>query len=263
MSDTNVIYLILVAIVVMILLASSLIVFFNFSQKKLLSEKEKNHQQKMNFQKQMLTQTIETQEEERSRIAKELHDDLSSKLNVINLNVELLKLKNDNLKSPEILDLISETLGESIERSRKISHDLMPPILENFGLGEALKDLARKINVSANIAMEVRGYDFLQEVKGQEKFHIFRIVQELCNNTLKHAEASLIELDCQNNQDALVLVYKDNGIGMDASSEKKGVGLMNIESRIQILDASLEQVESDQGVCFKISVPNETQTNTS
>ena len=93
MSDNQLSYFIIVGICFILLLVASLVIFFNFSQKKILKEKELNHQQKMGFQKEMLESTINTQENERSRIARELHDDISSKLNVINMNMNILNMK--------------------------------------------------------------------------------------------------------------------------------------------------------------------------
>lgn len=263
MQESTIAYFIAIVIIVFLLLTLSIILFFNFSRKRILAEKEKNHQQKMNFQKEMLAKTIETQEEERSRIARELHDDLSSKLNVVNMNVELLKLKNVNSADADILELIGTTIGESIERSRKISHELMPPILEKFGLGDAIQDLVRKINFSGRISMEVDGKEHLENIKGQNKLHIFRIVQELCNNTLKHADADRITLECNSGDNAKFIIYQDNGKGISKEAKQNGIGMMNIESRIQILGATWEQLPSDRGVCFKIIIPDEAQTNTS
>ncbi|WP_235297970.1 sensor histidine kinase [Portibacter marinus] len=263
MKESQLTLFIIIVIIVMTLLIISIILFFNISQKRILAEKEKRHQQKMKFQKQLLAKNIETQEKERSRIARELHDDLSSKLNVVNLNVELLKLRGQNGDNAEILDMISQALTESIERSRKISHELMPPILEKFGLCEAIIDLARGINTSDQLLMQVNGKEILDNISGQNKLHIFRIVQELCNNTLKHAGADAITLDCVSKDGSVVITYSDDGIGISNGVKENGLGMMNIESRIQILHAHLEKIPSEQGVCFELIVPNEQKNNSS
>lgn len=263
MEESNIVTLIVVSILVILFLIISLVLFFNFSQKKILLEKERNHQQKMSFQKEMLESTIVTQEEERSRIARELHDDISSKLNVINMNMNILKMKVQEQDSKKILSEISASLNQSIERSRKISHELMPPILERFGLEEAISDLAQQINFSGALKMEISEKENFNKIHGQKKLHTFRIIQELCNNTLKHAEAKHISLSTKVENEILSIIYQDDGVGIPSDKISKGLGTMNIESRLQILDATWSQVPSEKGVKFKIKVPYELQTDIS
>ena len=241
----------------MIILLSSLILFFNFSKKKIIEEKELNHKLKMDFQQEMLKSTINTQEEERSRIARELHDDISSKLNVISLNMGLLKLKLKEPESKQILADISTSLNHSIERSRKISHELMPPVLEKFGLKEAIVDLVSQINYSGIVNVKLEGKENFNSSDGHKKLHIFRIVQELFNNTLKHAGAKHITLSCKDTAGHLEITYEDDGIGIESSDISKGVGMMNIESRMQVLNGHWEHVKVEKGVKYKFKVKND------
>ena len=85
----------------------------------------------------------------------------------------------------------------------------------------------------------------------------------MCNNTFKHAEASEISLECHSNEDMLEIIYRDNGKGIAEAIVEKGIGMMNIESRIQILDGSWQHVPSVKGVCFKLKIPYATETNIS
>ena len=260
MQEANIIIFIVVAILLLLTLVISIILFFNFSQKRILAEKELNHQQKMNFQKEMLESTINIQEEERGRIARELHDDISSKLNVINMNMNILKMKLEKEENKKLVANISSSLRHSIDRSRNISHELMPPILEKFGLEEAILDHAQQINYTGELKMEIRGKQNFSTVLGQKKLHIFRIIQELCNNNLKHAEASNILLECNSSEVGIDFTYHDDGIGVDQNTVSKGIGTMNIETRVQILNATWEYIPVKKGVTFKFTIPNAKQT---
>lgn len=263
MSDNQLSYFIIVGICFILLLVASLVIFFNFSQKKILKEKELNHQQKMGFQKEMLESTINTQENERSRIARELHDDISSKLNVINMNMNILNMKLKEPDNKKLLTDITSSLNHSIERSRKISHELMPPILEKFGLQEAITDLTQQINFSGEIKMSISRKENFKTFQGQDKLHIFRIIQELCNNTLKHAGAKHIAISTKVEGNELEITYQDDGKGIPSGTISKGIGTMNIESRLQILNASWNHIPSQKGVMFKLKIPYAKQTHIS
>lgn len=239
----------------MLLLVISLFLFFNYSKKKILDEKERNHQQKMTFQKEMLSSTVNTQENERSRIARELHDDISSKLNVINMNLNMLRLKIEGQDQQKMMEDIGSSLNVAIERTRSISHELMPPMIAKFPLSDALVDLSGQINRSEILNMEIQGAENLKDVEGLEKLHIFRIIQELCNNTMKHANATRIDLDIDSGNSHLTFMYSDDGKGFPKSEYRKGMGMLNIESRLQVLHGFMDVLPSEKGVKIKLTIP--------
>lgn len=255
MNESEIIIFIFVSIGIMVALVVSLVIFFNFSQKKIIAQKERNHLLKMNFQKEMLESTINTQEAERSRIARELHDDISSKLNIINVNVDFIKLKIDDQGLQSSISSISSALKESLERSRKISHELMPPILEKFGLEDAINDLMNQINLFGVLKMNIIGSEHFKNIVDQKKLHIFRIIQELINNTIKHAEATNIKIEAFLEKEILEINYSDDGKGIVSTKNSIGIGTMNIESRVQILNASWENIPQETGIKYKFKIP--------
>lgn len=258
MTDQQLASLIIVAVIVMLILVISLVLFFNFSQKKILKEQELNHEQKMNFQKEMLENTIRTQEDERSRISRELHDDISSKLNVINMNLNLIRMKEKDEEVKKVIKSINDALGTAIERTRNISHELMPPVIEKFGLPSAIIALRDQVNTTNEIKMTTSSEELLDYNDGHKKLHIFRIIQELINNTLKHARASMIELNIHRDENEIILEYKDDGIGLpDDYDVRRGIGMSNIDSRVQLLNATVSRPNVKKGVCYKILIPNE------
>ena len=154
--QTSEVYLIMaMGILSMLALALSLVMFFNKSQRRLLQEKMKVQEAELAHQEKLLYSTIRTQESERKRIAKDLHDDIGSKLNVIFLNMN--RVSRAVKDSPPVQEMISEINGvihHTIDTTRRISHDLLPPTLDKFGLLEALKELCDNYQKSNAVNVE-------------------------------------------------------------------------------------------------------------
>jgi signal transduction histidine kinase len=154
----------------------------------------------------------------------------------------------------EINDLIGETLGIT----RKISHELVPPTLEGFGLIEALEELCEQIRNTGTADIRLQ-HNLERNDLGDvnTELNLFRIVQELTNNTLKHAEASFITIELQKEEGVVLFNYCDNGIGYDQSSETaKGLGLKNIFNRARMIGASVDiSTAPDQGFEIRFAIP--------
>ncbi|MEM9986384.1 MAG: sensor histidine kinase, partial [Bacteroidota bacterium] len=221
-----------------------------------LWQQHRLRQKELAHQREMLNSTILTQEKERQRIAKELHDSVGSKLGVMNLFLHQL-----NRKSPEAQPDVQEMLGvvgETIQTTRRISHDLLPPTLETFGLGTAIQELEDQLG-------QTRGPQIKVEIKGERpegippltELNLFRILQELLNNTLKYAQAQHISLRLIQSSDKLILQYRDDGQGFDPqdSENQKGLGTQNIQSRIQMIGGKMDlQTAPGQGVQVQVEV---------
>lgn len=220
----------------------TLVLFFYFSRKKIVKIAIEKKNQEIHYQKEILQSVIQTQEEERMRIAQDLHDDISSKLNIVSLNTHLLKTPNlSNEEFEEIIDNVVNLTAKALENSRRIAHDLLPPVFEKFGLHAAVEELVLEFSSAKNVKINyVNELDFSQlEVNNQ--LHIFRILQELLNNSLRHGKATEISIKfvLKNNKDTCF--YADNGIGFDSKSSKKkrGIGMQNIDSRVNFLGGTL------------------------
>ncbi len=235
-----------------LMLAIVVILFFYFSRKKILQKMEENKDLELIHQRDLVNAVLTTQEEERIRIAQDLHDDISSKLNVISLNSHLLK--NKNLTDSEVVEISNNIINftqNAIESSRRIAHDLYPPVLQNFGLQAGIEELCMDIiaTKSVNITHETN-VDFYK-IPIEKHLHLFRIVQELINNSIRHGKAKNIKITCQNNGDKVNFKYTDDGIGFDlvALQSNKGLGMKNIESRVNYLKANLKiKTANYQGV---------------
>jgi signal transduction histidine kinase len=222
----------------MVILAGAVLFFFVMYQKRILKKELEINRIKTEQQKEILKNTVHAQEKERKRIAQDLHDEVGAMLSVVKLNVARFEKKSEN---KEIQSLAIETknyLNDVIGRVRRISRDLMPPSLEKLGLYYAIEELAGRVNDSGQMQLDFRktGEPYRFDVK--KELAIFRIVQELVNNSIKHAKASRIKITMRFGTNGLGLTFADDGVGFNMEKMvKTGLGIRNLESRSQIIGA--------------------------
>ncbi|MEQ9305175.1 MAG: sensor histidine kinase, partial [Marinoscillum sp.] len=180
------------------------------------------------------------------RIAMELHDNLGSILVTLNMFADSLQKKTDPVAQKELALKISEVAQVANEATRKISHSLDSGVLKHFGLETAVKELIDALNESETI--EVSSHiQVTKKLDSNLSLNVYRIIQELINNTLKHAGASKITIDLNQIKDNLSLIYGDNGVGFELGDEQpKGMGLKNLESRVDSMEGSIN-IESKKG----------------
>jgi signal transduction histidine kinase/Tfp pilus assembly protein PilF len=199
---------------------------------------------------------VEGQEEERKRIAGELHDGLGVLLSATKMQIALLGDKNPEHK--EMVDKAARLLEQASGDVRKISHNMMPGLLTKLGFFEAVEDLFENITdkQDLNAVCTITGeQDRLAENK---EIMLYRIVQEMVNNTLKHAEARKINLDIKILPEMLDIKYSDDGKGFDFKQklESESIGLKSIQSRVDFLNGKLTVVSRPgEGVNYSVKVP--------
>ena len=184
---------------------------------------------------------IEGQEKERQRIAEDLHDSLGGKLSALKLFVEEVK-NTDNA----LYEKIKTVLDESYEDVRDISHQKNIGAMIDKGLIPAVNIIANRLKSTKKLNVEVTNIDLKQKIKNFIELQLFRIIQELITNTLKHARANTVSIQFSEESNTLNVVYEDDGVGYDPESTKKGVGLKNIRNRIQKIGGSMV-VDSNPG----------------
>ncbi|GAA0723345.1 hypothetical protein GCM10009430_26680 [Aquimarina litoralis] len=255
-EDSQIIVIILIAIMVLLLMAVSLVLFFFFSRKKIIAAELEKANLEISYQKDLLHSTIEVQEEERKRIAQDLHDAISSKLNVVSLSTNFLI--DGNLQEDEkdrTLQHILAVTTKTLESSRRLAHNLLPPILENFGLQAAIEELCDEFICSQKLQID-HNIVYTNLLSKNNELHIFRIIQELLNNSVRHGNATKVTLQMNEENEQVFIKYSDNGTGFDVESvnKNKGIGLKNIESRVDILDGELSyDSKIGKGATFNIS----------
>ncbi len=245
-------FIIGVGILFMTAFALAFILFFNFSQRKLLAEKAKQ-------QEVLLHNIITTQEQERQRIARDLHDVIGTQLNIINLNLFRLQRKREQAEIFETtFQEVHELLNETITTTRKISHELLPSVLDKFGIVEAIIELCDNFT-DTTIDLEFNYEKDDSEIPKTVELNVFRVLQELINNAMRHGEATqiFIDLKVENNQMELKVV--DNGKGFDPELKKKGLGISNINSRLEMIHGKMD-IESklNEGAKFCIKIQLDT-----
>jgi len=259
-STNNVYLMMAIGILAMLGLALTLVMFFFKSQKKLLQKQMQAQQMKMEHQKELMFATFEVQEEERERIARDLHDEVGAKLSVLFLNLHQLgKGDTEQSTAKEVIKDMHDLVNNTIATTRRISHDLMPPTLENFGLSVALSELCESIDKGGKVKVDIEVEE--EEALVHNKIadlHLFRVVQELINNSLKHAEADTISIKLWTGSSELRLEYKDNGKGFDmnAAAHKKGLGMKNLENRLNMIGADFE-LNTAPGEGMKVNILRE------
>ncbi|WPO37151.1 sensor histidine kinase [Flammeovirgaceae bacterium SG7u.111] len=199
---------------------------------------------------------LEGQDLERKRIASELHDNLGSILTSLNMFSDALRSKTEPEKIKEIASKISETSQIANQEVRAISHSLDAGLLNHFGLKTAIQHLMEAIQASKSIAIELE-LQIESLLENETALEVYRIIQELVNNTLKHANCSKIRVDISHVEKEMSIIFYDNGVGFDLSKVERGMGLSNIENRVLKLGGELSiESEVGKGSTFIIELPN-------
>ena len=184
---------------------------------------------------------MEGQEKERQRIAEDLHDNLGGKLSALKLQVDGVKQLDKKLYSK-----IKAILDESYDDVRNISHLKNGATILEKGLIPAVNIVADQLKSTKKLDIEVTNIDIKQKIKNRIEIQLFRTIQELLSNTLKHAKASQVNIQFSKDKNTLNVVYEDDGIGFDTSTKAKGLGLININNRVQKLEGTLN-IDSGYG----------------
>ena len=175
----------------MLVLTIGLIMFIIFHQRKVIRYQNKLQQMEHEQQKVLLNASIRLQEEERQRIAADLHDDAGPLLATARLYLNENLVNQDKATQLQSIYQARQILDDTIQLVRNISHSLMPPTLKNFGLESAVNDLFQKISGSGSINASSRFHDYKERLKPEKELIVFRVVQELNNNILKHSISSV------------------------------------------------------------------------
>jgi PAS domain S-box-containing protein len=220
------------------------------------------NQQRLERQNAITQAVIDTQEQERSRIAEELHDSLGHNLSVLKMNFSVLagKIKDTDQSSQELMKSTRQLLDETTSEVRNISRNLTPNLLYDFGLTSALSSMCKRTQQSNALEVDFDSHNVREPLPQPFEITLYRVVQELLNNTLKYAQATTITVQLIQQEDQLSLIYEDNGRGFDldaVQNEGKGLGLKNIDARIRMVNGSMEIDTSPyHGTTVVIEVPN-------
>lgn len=201
---------------------------------------------------------IEGQEKERQRIANELHDDLGGSMATIKLYFNSLQEKTTKNKG-ELFSKTNTLLDEAYKKIRQIAHAKNSGVIAKQGLLNAVEQMAEKISAANRVAIIVKDFGLDNRLENSLELTLFRIIQELTTNVIKHAKATYVNIHLTNHGDNLNILIEDNGIGFDThkiSLNEKGMGLKSIDKRVNHLDGTLHiESELGKGATIIINIP--------
>jgi two-component system, NarL family, sensor kinase len=201
---------------------------------------------------------LQGQEEERSRLAKDLHDGLGGLLSGVKFS--LSNMKDNLIITPDNMTVFERSLDmldTSIKELRRVAHNMMPELLTKFGLDEALKEYCNSINATNLILVKYQSVGMDIRIEKSAEIIVYRIIQELLNNIMKHAAATEATVQLVKEEARLSIIVEDNGKGFDTALMKsnKGAGLISIQSRIDYLKGQLDIHSSpDKGTLVNIEL---------
>lgn len=259
-NPTNTTYVVYFGTFGMLLLAVGLIIFIVFHQRKVIYFQLRMKKLQEDQQQMMLQASIQSQEEERQRIAADLHDDAGPLLATVRLYLNEGLIHQDQGTQLQSIYNAKQIIDDTIQLIRNMSHNLIPPTLKNFGLESAVNDMFQKINGSGSISASARFHDYKRRLKLEYELSIFRVLQELVNNTLKHSHSSFIHLT-QNKTDQYIYIrMHHDGEGLTQTEYEKlrdtpkGMGLKNIYSRVKILNSKILFEKDSSNTYYKVTI---------
>lgn len=242
--ETKIYYVLLIGITVLL----SLMVFFVVTILRY-------HRKISFYRRQRIKENVNTLENERKRVAIDLHDDLGSSLSAIKLHLSRLSKRGDkNFKAVQEIGLqVDELMG----RMKGVAHELMPRELVRSGLDRALQLLVARSTDSSGIPIEYSCS--VDHFNRENSIHIYRIAQEVLNNAAKHSKATWIHFSISRRNGKILIKISDNGVGFNVkmtSGTGKGQGLHNISARTQLMNGTVYITSmKNQGVTYEIEIP--------
>jgi signal transduction histidine kinase len=195
---------------------------------------------RMKAEKRVISAIINTEENERKRFAKDLHDGLGPLMSTVKMSLSAL---GERIKDPTdtiILNNTNHLVNETINTLKDISNNLSPHVLSNFGLSSALSAFIAKINQTKAMEIDFKSNMENQRLESEKEVVMYRAACELINNSIRHSGASRIEIELNKHEKFITLQFYDNGRGFDTNSlgneDTKGMGLSNIETRVKSVD---------------------------
>jgi signal transduction histidine kinase len=236
-----------------------------YEQQKVEAQLEREQQEKkleemlQEQERKAINSMVSGQEEERARIAKDLHDRLGSMLSVVKIHYksvedDLEKIKKETKTQYE---KANKLLDEACEAVRKIAHNMVSGTLTKFGLVPALKELKEKIEETKTLQIELLAHGLDDRLDNTTEIQLYRVVQELLNNVLKHAEATEVTIQLLKREHDVNIMVTDNGIGFEVDEIlNEGMGLKSVKARIAEMDGRvLIDSSKGNGTTVTIEIP--------
>jgi signal transduction histidine kinase len=205
---------------------------------------------RMRSERRLLNAIINTEETEKKRFAKDLHDGLGPLLSTVKMSLSALNTRVTDPVGKDILNNTNHVVNEALSTIKEISNNMSPHVLTNLGVASAITAFAKKVNTTRSVTIDFRTNMEGERFETDKEVVIYRVACELINNGMKHSGASKIEMELHRHQKIITLQYLDNGRGFDmeklSSEEAVGMGISNIETRVRSVDGVFV-IESAKG----------------
>jgi signal transduction histidine kinase len=231
-----------------------LTIIFIYDYRRKNTERNRLLEESLISERKITSAILKTQEQERKRIAEDLHDELGSSLAALKLNLQKTNLADNELKS------LLFAVDKASDDARNISHNLMPPEFERTPLSDLLSNYYTKLNSESAIHFHFHISGDNQYFSKEDELVIYRIVMELTANILKHSGATEATIQLINYSNYLKVMAEDNGQGFE-SNASDGIGLKNIQSRVNYLNGELRIDSAITGTTIMIQIPYKTEGN--
>ncbi len=205
----------------------------------------------------LLKTSLESEKNERQRIAADIHDGVSGDLNAVRNFISILMRTETDADKKEMFSEINNGVEAALENTRLVSYKLMPPLLEKAGFVPAVKDYLDRINKANEASFELNANGFTYEIPQDKAYELFRITQEFTSNMMKYGNISKCLIGLNDTYEDYSLIIEDDGIPYNFKelyASSKGAGLKNISSRIKVIEANFEQIPQEKGNKFVLSV---------
>jgi len=259
-SEVNYITALLPMAGIVFIIAVGVVLLNQQFKKNLYRQKLEQEELKNRHQKELLTSSIQVQEHERKRIAQDLHDELGAALSITRMHLMQMEGKQGKADEPLLTALqnVRHLVETSLANMRRISHELMPPQLETFGLVKTLEAVAAQLNKTGEINIEITAVAELPALSWPAKLGLYRINMELINNTLKHAQATAITIALAYDTEYMICNYSDNGKGLPQKTQGKGLGHKGLAGRVASLGGTFDMGNREEGGYYAlIKIPLE------
>ncbi len=260
-KDSTFIGALLPLVVVIFIIAVGVVLLYQHFQKNLFIQKLNQETLKNIHQGDLLRSSIEAQEEEQKRIAHNLHDELGAVLSIMRMNIIMLEQQEQEMPIPMLTGLqnVRRLCESALDSTRNISHRLMPPQLEAFGLIKTLESVIGQINNANSLCIHLDVPSNLPLFSRSINLGLYRIIMELINNTIKHSGAAKATIDIRLADQLIICHYSDNGIGFSNDHINKGLGHKSIDGRVNALNGTLD-IRALSGVGFHAAIQIPIQT---
>lgn len=242
----------------MLFLVGGVVSFLMIYRKRLSEQELRVKEMEIQHQQDVIYRTLDAVEDERKRVARDLHDEIGASLSAMRLLVGQLTQCNPPLSGTDnLINRFKDVIDTTIDSVRRISSDLLPQGLDELGLTYALEGLCENAMSLADVSVELT-VDPAISLPPRDNLVLYRLVQELLNNAIKHAQATDIRLLLYTNADGISVCYADDGRGFDFSTayQQRSLGLKNIETRAQMLHGTVSfDTQPGKGLRVTVHIP--------